>query len=282
MKFHVIGSNGYIARRLLQRLKIDNSVVSYSRRSCPNTVPLDLTSLKEADYSQIDPGDFVVLLAAISSPDECHKHYDSSYRINVIGTAQFIEESLRRGARVLFFSSDVVVGACEEGRNENMPVHPIGEYAQMKYLIEQRFISHANFKVFRLSYVLSREDKFMAFLQKCSQENITPDVYDALFRNVVYLEDIIDAITSLEKTFSQWSNPIFHVCGPELLSRKDLACLYQAIVDPSLRFTVSIPDRSFFEARPNIIATQSLYFAKLLQRDPTKVSDALKKEFKKA
>lgn len=281
MKFHVVGSNGYIARRLLQRLNPDYTVVSYSRHRCPNTIFLDLANPGDANLSQIRPDDFVVFLAAISSPDECHNHYDYSYQINVTGTAQFIEESLCRGARVLFFSSDVVVGACRASRDESMPVHPIGEYAQMKHLIEQRFLTHASFKVFRLSYVLSREDKFMAFLQKCSRENIVPDVYDALFRNVVYLEDVIDAIIALEKTFSQWKTPIFHICGLELLSRKDLAHIYQAIVDPSLRFTVSIPDSGFFDARPNIIATKSLYFSKLLQRDPTKVSDALKQEFMK-
>lgn len=281
MKYHVVGSNGYIAKRLLQRLQTVQNVVSYSRHSGPDGISLDLANLKDTDFDQIEQGDYVVFLAAISSPDECQNHYEASYQVNVTGTKRFIAESLSRGARVLFFSSDVVVGACEEKRDESMPVNPVGEYGKMKYIIEQEFSSDTNFKVFRLSYVLSREDKFIKFLCKCTQENSIPDVYDALYRNVVYLEDVVDAIIALEKTFSEWSTPLFHISGPELLSRKDLAQIYQQVVDPSLKFTVSIPDSRFFDARPNTIAMTSLFFAKLLQREPTQVSRALQLEFKK-
>lgn len=61
MKFHVVGSNGYIARRLLQRLNPDYTVVSYSRHRCPNTIFLDLANPGDANLSQIRPDDFVVI-----------------------------------------------------------------------------------------------------------------------------------------------------------------------------------------------------------------------------
>lgn len=281
MKIHVIGSTSYIAKRLLRRLDHRNDVICYARHGGPGVISLDLTDLNKSVFSQIDRGDFVVLLAAVSSPDECHIHYEASYQINVTGTKQFVEECLLRGARVLFFSSDVVVGACDVAHDETMPVNPIGEYGQMKYAIEQAFSSHPNFKAFRLSYVLSKEDKFIKFLQKSSQNNEVPDVFDALYRNVVYLEDLIDGIIALEKTFTQWDTPIFHICGPELLSRKDLAQIYQQVVDPKLHFSVSVPGAAFFEARPNTIAIKSRYFSQLLQREPTKIAKALALEFKK-
>lgn len=281
MKWHIIGSNSYIAKRLLRRLGSSDTVVCYSRHPVSGEKLLDLTGFTKDSFVDLEPGDMVIVFAAISSPDECHKNYDASYYVNVVGTGALIEDSLACGARVLFLSSDAVIGSTKEEKDESMPVYPIGEYGQMKYFIEQQFSYHKNFKVFRLSYVLSKEDKFIKFLWKSAQQNMIPDVYDALFRNVVYLEDVIDAIVQLEKTFDSWDNSIFHICGPALLSRKNLAELYQHEVDPQLQFTVSIPPPSFFEARPNYIACKSLYLSQLLKRKPCKISDALKLEFQK-
>lgn len=281
MKWHIIGSNSYIAKRLLRRFGSFDTVVRYTRHPVSDEVLLDLSNFTKESFVDLAPEDMVVVFAAISSPDECHKNYEASYRINVAGTSALIEAALAREARVLFLSSDAVIGSTQEAKDESMPVHPIGEYGQMKHVIEQKFASHKNFKAFRLSYVLSKEDKFIKFLSKSAEQDAIPDVYDALYRNVVYLEDVIDAIPRLEKTFGNWENSIFHLCGPELLSRKNLAEIYQREVEPKLQFTVSIPSPSFFEARPNYIACKSLYLSHLLQRNPCKISDALKLEFKK-
>lgn len=281
MKWHIIGSSSYIAKRLLRRFGSCDAVVRYARHPVSDETLLDLSHFTAESFVDLASEDMVVIFAAISSPDECHKNYDASYQINVAGTSALIEAALAGGARVLFLSSDAVIGSTQEAKDESMPVHPIGEYGQMKYVVEQKFASHKNFKAFRLSYVLSKEDKFIRFLQSSAEQNAIPDVYDALYRNVVYLEDVIDAIMQLEKTFDSWDNSIFHLCGPELLSRKNLAEIYQREVDPKLQFTVSVPSPSFFEARPNYIACKSLYLSQLLQRQPHKISDALKLEFQK-
>ena len=135
---------------------------------------------------------------------------------------------------------------------------PIGKYGEMKREIEQRFYGNPHFKVFRLSYVYSRQDKFSRYLDDCAGKGVCAEVFDALYRSVIYLEDIFEAIFRLSETFGEWENTIFNLSGPELLSRKDLAVLYVQNVAPSLRFVPIIPPEDFFRARPNIIATKSL------------------------
>lgn len=279
MNWHIVGSNGYIAKRLLERKQ--NNLICYSRQENKNSRKFNLARPCDEDFELIKPNDFVVLLAAVSSPDECHKNYEQSYQVNVTGTAKFIDICLKKGAKVLFFSSDAVIGDTKFAKDETMTVNPVGEYGQMKYEIEQRFSGNHNFKVFRLSYVLSNKDKFIGYLQQCRQNNSIPNVFDALYRNVIYIEDVIDAIFALEKTFDTWSNNIFHLCGNELLSRKNLAELYKSAVDSDLEFIVSIPKQEFFDARPNVICSKSLYLEKLLGREPTSIAQALKLEFKK-
>jgi dTDP-4-dehydrorhamnose reductase len=239
-------------------------------------VILDLTNINPGVYNRIVDGDFVVFFAAVSSPDICQNHYESAYELNVIGTREFIQNCIKRNARVLFFSSDAVLGTASG--DEDVQPAPIGNYAAMKREIECIFHEEQNVKIFRLSYVFSQKDKFTRYLHECLVNGTVADVYDALYRDVVYIEDLIDAIISLSKSFDHWENQIFHICGEDLLSRKDLAELYRKETGDALRFVTSVPDCAFFEARPNIIEMKSKYFSSLLGRAPTRIAKAMHQE----
>ena len=278
--WHIIGSHGYIASRLLARQPKEGiRIRCYSRRGNADTLPLDLADLSSESFSAIREGDYVILLAAVSSPDYCRDHYEEAYRINVTGTERFIEECVSRKANVLFFSSDVVIGPTNEAADESAEANPFGHYGRMKHMIEQAFASETRVKVFRLSYVFSKEDKFMTYLENCAASGKTAEVFSALYRNVIYIEDVIDSIFALEDTFDQWENSVFHICGRELLSRKDMAEIFREKVNPKLQITARIPDESFFMARPNVIQTDSLYLEKLLRRKPMSISEAMQSEF---
>lgn len=279
MMWHIIGKNSYIAQRLLRRMEGKRDILCYARHSDANSAALDLAAPRPEDVQYIKPGDYVVLFAAVSSPDECEKHYESSYAVNVTGTQLLIERCIAQGANVLFFSSDVVVGATEEAADEHAAVHPVGKYGTMKRTIEEMFCGVPQFKTFRLSYVFSKQDKFFKYLQSCRESGQPADVFDALYRNVIYVEDVIDGIVALSESFMSWHTSVFHACGKELLSRKDLAELYRREVDPDFRFTVSVPNQTFFTARPNVIETKSRYFHDLMGRNPTRICTALHQEF---
>lgn len=279
MMWHIIGKNSYIAQRLLHRIEGKKEILCYARHGGPDSIPLDLANPKPEDVQYMKPGDYVVLFAAVSSPDECERQYESSYAINVSGTQALIERCIARGANVLFFSSDVVVGATEKAADEHSAVHPVGKYGAMKRMIEEMFCGEQKFKTFRLSYVFSRQDKFFKYLQSCRESGQLADVFDALYRNVIYVEDVIDGIIALSESFMSWDTSVFHASGKELLSRKDLAELYRREVDPDFRFTVSVPEQAFFTARPNVIETKSLYFSDLIGKCPTSIGNAIHQEF---
>jgi len=283
MKYHIIGSRGYIAQKLLNKIKNDNianNIVLYSNNNSDYEVGLDLLDEKTFDTSRINDGDYVVFLAAVSSPDMCEHQENLARRVNVNGTKKFIYQCIEKGANVLFFSSDIVNGYTEDVNDEESKVFPFGKYGLMKYEIENEFMGHRQFKVFRLSYVFSQDDKFMKYLISCNKEHKVAEVFDALYRNVVYLKDVLDAIVLLSSTFRSWSNTIFNLSGNELLSRKDLAEIYNNNIDKDLRYVIVKPPTGFFAARPNYICSKSKYTESLLKRQFTNIKDAMINEFK--
>ncbi len=279
--WHIIGAGGYIGSRLVARIPKEESCLRY--RSTPQNCDqlIDLRDFNEDVFDRINENDFVVFLAGISSPDLCEREYERSYEINVIGTKRFIKGCIDRRANVLFFSSDVVNGPTTPFPvDENYEGIPVGKYGEMKKTIERKFAGNPRFKVFRLSYVYSREDKFSRYLDECSAKRETPEVFDALYRNPIYIEDIFEGIFKLKESFCKWENSIFNLSGPELLSRKDIAIRYVKNVDKNMRFVTINPPQGFFDARPNVIATKSLYLEDLLGRLPTNIDAAMAREYK--
>lgn len=268
----IIGKNGFIAKKLLKRGQYK---VTTSNELSSDDVYLDLKNSESFDYSYINEQTNIIFLAAISSPDICNNNYDEAYKVNVTGTKSFIEEAIKKGAKVLFFSSDVVYGNTIENVDEDSKTNPFGNYARMKYEVEKAFVNEKAFKVFRLSYVLSKEDKYLSYLKNCFDKNEVAEVFHPFSRKVVYIEDVLDAIENILAKWDDFENQKFNVCGYADISRKDIADFYNEEVGNKLKYTIIEPDKNFWEARPKDINITSNYFEKLLERKTTKIKDAI-------
>lgn len=270
----IVGKNGFIAKKLLQ--KGNYYTTSSSNINGLDCLYLDLRESAKFDYSILNENTKIILLAAVSSPDECNNKYEEAYKINVIGTKYFIQKALKRRAKVLFFSSDVVYGNTLDAVDENAQTKPFGNYAQMKNEVEQAFKGEKNFKVFRLSYVLSKEDKYLSYLKYCIDKNEIAEVFHPFNRKIIYIEDVIQAIENILEQWENFDNQEFNICGNESISRKEIADFYnEAIIGNSLKYKILQPDEKFWEARPKDINITSLYLEKLLGRKPIKIKDAI-------
>lgn len=278
MSIFVIGSNGYISKRFINNHKgSDLQLVSCHLQNKEHY--LDLGKPEAFNYNLINKNDVILLLAAISSPDTCNNNYEFAYSINVKGTIQFMNKCLEKEARVLFFSSDTVYGNNYEELDENSICNPIGKYAEMKHRVEDEFLGCENFKVFRLSYVFSKNDKFMAYLRECSKKGEQVEVFHPMYRRVVYIDDLILAIDNLCMHWTDYNYNIFNICGKDLISRLDMANAYKNLIDENLNIKVVEPPKEFFSARPKKINMSSLNFSQLLKRDPLSFNKAMKLEF---
>lgn len=277
-KLIIAGADGYIGQRLQKSPQYKKQMLLLSPVPHDKFIPFDLLQISKFNFDIINRSDTIIFLAGISSPDICNKNYQYSFNINVIKTIEFINNCLKKGARVLFFSSDTIYGHSLKGNDEDIfPTNPIGEYGNMKLLVEKYFSGETNFKSFRLSYVFSWNDKFMKYLRECFEKEMTAEIYDPLIRKVVYIEDLITCIMNIHAGWEKFNNQYFNICGPQYLSRVEIATYFTQHIG-HLNLKIIKPDNDFFKARPQKINFNSKYSTSLLGKNFTPISEAIKYE----
>ncbi|MEZ7196969.1 NAD-dependent epimerase/dehydratase family protein [Pseudodesulfovibrio karagichevae] len=279
IRFMISGNTGLVGGALRRFLSPRHQVLALSRDCSGDQgcVPFDLRRMADFDFSRIGGGDVVAHAAAISSPDYCAEHPDRARSVNVDGTIAFIEGCRRRGARVLFFSTDLVLGS-GRGLDEDSPYRPVGEYAAMKQEVENYFASDEGVKVLRLSYVVSVRDKYIRYLAACAGRGEVAEVFDPLCRSAVALRDVCRAVEEIAGRWGELDWRSVNLCGPQLLSRRDLAEIFKRTVDPGLEYTVVHPGEDFFLSRPEVVELTSNRLRDLLGRSPLRIEEALAAE----
>jgi nucleoside-diphosphate-sugar epimerase len=278
-KYIIIGGSGYVGAKLFS--DIPDGIVGLRTASSSINGFFRLRLDVQQDYRElpIADGDVIFLTAAISAPDICVREHDRAWAVNVIGTINFIESVVERGGRVVFFSSDTTYGELVDEFDEQASCNPSGEYAAMKYEVEQRFARNPSFKAIRLSYVYSLEDKFSRYLAECAERNEQAELFHPFFRAIVHRDDVITGAFALAERWDEITEQVINFGGPQVLSRIDFAeCLRKTYLE-GLRFKITEPGSDFFQNRPRIIHMKSPIFARLLGRSPHTLCEAARLEF---
>lgn len=265
LKTALVGSSGYIAEFIIQKFIKERDIESILKidRNDKADVFLELSEAEKFDYELLNDIDYIVFTAAISGPDQCAREYDISWNINVTGTIYFIREAIKRGCRVLFFSSDAIFGDIpgmiydEESATEaNTP------YGKMKKAVEDEFKEEALFKAIRLSYVASAKDRFITYCLNCIRDNKVADIFHPFYRNVVVVSDVVDVVTYFALHWTEYEPTFLNVAGKELVSRVRIADELNRFLNRKLRYIITMPDEEFFRNRPCITQMKSLYLKK--------------------
>lgn len=278
-KFFIIGGRGYIGAALSSAIQDDARRLVTTSTASEGFLRLRLEVADDFAALPISDGDVVFLTAAISAPDICAREHDRAWAVNVSGTSAFIENVIRRGGRVVFFSSDTVYGEREVEFNESAACNPAGEYAVMKHEVERRFVGNTSFKAIRLSYVFSRDDKFTKYLIGSAQRGEEAELFHPFHRAIIHRDDVVDGALALARKWDEFPQQVINFGGPEVLSRIDFAeCLKHTSLQ-SLQYRVIEPGEGFFKNRPRVIAMSSSILPKLLGRPSHTLSQAAQIEF---
>ena len=261
MKIAVVGSSGYIARCLIDRLKGENGIDSILEIDRSNAeLSLELRKAETFDYNALNDIDYAFFTAAISGPDQCAKEFQKCWDINVKGTIFFIRQALSRNCKVLFFSSDAVFGE-DSGKafHEESPTCAVTAYGQMKKAVEDTFKFENGFKAVRLSYVASSHDKFIKYCLECVRNGSRAEVFHPFYRNCITLSEVGNIVMWLLSHWESYSHPFLNAAGSELISRVHLVDELIRQTGKSLKYSVTMPDETFFENRPKITQMESRY-----------------------
>ena len=231
------------------------------------------------NFDSMKIGDTVAFCAAISEPSVCANEFENALQINVTSTGDFIYEALKRGCQVIFLSSDTVYGNVLGEFDENEEVDPLGVYAEMKAIIEHRFLEYPLFKVLRLSYNFFKDDRFTTYLRNCAKEGSTAEIFDPLSRSIVHRDDTVDAIIALFNNWDVCEERVINCGGPETLSRVEFANILKDTVLTDLKTKVITPNEKFYNDRPAIVSMRSNVLEKVLGRPARSIEDAATLEF---
>ena len=267
-KIFVLGASGYVGGALADFLaKEGREVVRMGRAGCD--IIADLRFPEDIPYDILQRDDFVIVAAAISSPDACKNEFDSCWKVNVTGTGRFIERCIEGGAKVLFLSSDAVY-ASDPGvvYDEDSDVDPIYPYGKMKAAIERKFISNSAFKALRLSYVFSADDRFTKYLMQCAEKEEAVEVFHPYERNCVSLLDVERAISWTLSNWSCFDSGVLNLAGTELVSRALFTTAFSDVLGAGLRYEIIEPPSGFYDSRPSTTCMSSkfLYDLEIVQR----------------
>ncbi len=262
MKTAIVGSNGYIAKFILQRFEKETEIEQILKidQDTEADMHLNLQEPEKFDYEVLDDIDYLVFTAAVSSPDRCASEFGYCWTINVTGTNYFIREAIKHKCHVLFFSSDAVFGDTPGiVYDEKSVTAATTPYGKMKKAVEDEFKGDAYFKAIRLSYVASAKDRFITYCLECIQNQKSADIFHPFYRNVITASDVADIAVYFAKHWDEYEPAFLNVAGRELVSRIRIADELNRIFHDRLKYTVSMPEDGFFTNRPRITQMESRY-----------------------
>lgn len=266
---HVIGSTGYVGKRLVEKYQSEINIINLRL----NEVPLNY------DFDILKKDDVVAFCAYISEPSVCSSQYELAKTVNVDSTITFIERAIARECRVIFLSSDSVYGHCDVDFDEFATTNPVSVYGEMKAEVDNKFVRNDFFKSLRLSFVTSREDRFTKYLLNCADKNEVADIFDPFSRSVVHREDVVDAIISLSKNWNLCKSSIINCGGPQTVSRTMFTEIFKNKVCPNLEYVVTKPNEDFYKDRPAVISMRSPNLESILGRKSKSLEESIQFEF---
>lgn len=278
----IVGSRGFIGNQLFARLREDDVEVIEFNREKDNSNFIDLEIPEQFNYDVLENIDCIIFAAAVSSPDYCENNPKKAYQINVFGTKHFINEALNRNCQVVFLSSDSVYGS-DRGKafNEIHDTNPTTTYGKMKKEVEDTFKDNQLFKSVRLSYVISKSDKFMNYVKNCIEREVPVEIFHPFYRNCVMLDEVIKSIIWIIENWENHKTPFLNICGPELISRLRIVDEINRFSNNEIQYKVIYPGDEFFYVRPKITEISSLYLGGFISEINDPFSIRLKRELSK-
>lgn len=267
MTIWVVGAEGFLGKHLSSYFFQNSLKFKYSSRKLDQGDHyLDLVDSDSIESFPLYEGDVVVFLAGISSPEICENQPLLAKSVNFDGSSQFIEAAIKKGARVLFASTDAVYGNQTGRLSEDAPCFPAGKYAEFKNGLERKFSHTPEFKSLRFSFILASNDKFTSLLREKSSPPETVDVYSNFKRNAVNLSDVLIGITTLVLNWdAAMGNSIINFSGSSCLGRDQIALEICEKYGFKAKLNPTVGPDNFFEIRPKIIYTSNDLFKILLE-----------------
>ncbi|MBI3506845.1 MAG: dTDP-4-dehydrorhamnose reductase [Proteobacteria bacterium] len=230
MKVLVTGASGFIGSRLLEHLPNEGafevSGLAHSNPA-PGLRALDLTDESSvAGFLRELKPDAVVHAAAMGDPDKCETNPEAARRVNVDATRHVAEACAGLGARLVYFSTDLVFDGERGMYVETDATRPINAYSRTKVESERLVLERCpGAAIVRVSLVYGRvrtgRPTFMDWLRERLARGETVRAFQDQFRSPTSCAQLPAVIAGLLRRPE--ARGVFHWSGGQRASRYDYA-----------------------------------------------------------
>ena len=211
----------------------------------------------------------ILHLGAMTAVGDAYANPEDANRINTIATSVLAESAAECGARFVFSSTDMVFDGTAAPYKSADPPTPTSHYGRTKVAAERILLEMANTLVVRvpLMYGVPCTSRSTTFVKQIEAlRNGQPlRLFTDEFRTPIWLADAARAMIALS---AGDDTGLFHVAGPQRLSRYEMGAAFAAaigVTDPQLeavsRLSIEAP-----EPRPADLSLDDTAFR---QRYPT-------------
>ena len=234
MKIIILGANGFIGRRILNRLYPSHQVLACSLH--PDILPEEgyrFETIDMLDYTAMTTllNDFqpevIINASALSVVDYCEQRPEEAYAMNVTAVKHLAEYSRDHSCRLIHLSTDFVFdGTSSIAYTETDAPNPVNYYGKTKQWSEEVIGQLCtDYAIVRVEVVygkpVPKQHGNIVHLVKNRLENgQSLRVVSDQFRSPTWVEDIAYAI---EQLLSNQHQGIYHICGGETLSVAEIA-----------------------------------------------------------
>lgn len=253
----VLGGSGFLGRALLRELG-GRGVGTFASRPFAGGLAFDARGQRLGDIEGLPGGlTHVFVLFGDINPDRIFREPEATRAVNVGGTIAILAEILSRGLVPVYLSTDYVFDGVAGGYRETDPVSPSTAYGRQKAEVEAWLGARTEpWLICRSSKIVSGERGTHSILGqwvddiragrtiRCALDQVFSPAFDR------------DTALALIRLAEGGHTGLFHVAGPEHLSRYELAALLRdavGAVAPSVRMNLeqaSLAEFPFAEQRP--------------------------------
>ncbi|MFK5920742.1 MAG: dTDP-4-dehydrorhamnose reductase [Verrucomicrobiota bacterium] len=217
----IVGANGRLGSALRTACgAAGHTVTSLGRREMDLADEASINAtLETLDY------DTLWLTAALTNVDYCESHPDQTEKVNALAVETIARISARKGAQVIFFSTDYVFdGEKKELYQEDDHTHPLSVYGASKARAEERLLGQsATNLVIRLSWLFGENKPgFPEWVIGKAMGDEAFSVVANRWASPTYTQDVISALQPMIDGEFEVSG-ILHLCNQGVCSWQEWA-----------------------------------------------------------
>jgi dTDP-4-dehydrorhamnose reductase len=224
LRFLVIGAGGLVGRHIRSAAAGHDVIATYRDAARVGDLSLDIRDTDAAQRAVIQTApDVVVLAAADAWVERCELEPELTRQVNVEAASVIAMSSNRIGALLVVFSSEYVFDGTQGEYSEEDDRRPLNEYGRQKVALENLALRGGPGLVCRTSAVFGDDPRRKNFVCQLVDTLRSRQVFNVPSDQIVtptYAPSMAKAVVSLAELRS---TGIFHVAGPEVMSRAQFA-----------------------------------------------------------